>query len=735
MKRRDYAVTLVVPLVVVAILAHPLFDRLEGLSIDLLFWLRNWTSPPHVERAQSPSVVVAIDEKTYQTEPFVGVPKVFWSQEIAHVINALVDGGAAVIGFDVILSTSVEPFIKGYDRNFRTALKKAADLNRIVLGSTTLGEHSVAPLDVYKLLVRGRNIRSLNVISDADGVIRHLPLMFRAAQEKTEDKAGVPSDTKLVPSMSLTLASRLLGDAPWVDETGAVVLKGKEIPAKVDPNMIRTVDGRQVAIANDMIVDLYLGPSSIPTYSLADLYHCATAGNEAYFRSHFEDKVVLLGTALDVEDRKLTSIRFAQRDLRSSVAEPCVESPEGTQASEVEVWNRQLISGVYLHAAAVNNLVLGQTLRPFEEPLDYTITVLLAILISICAMITSSLRSGLAFLVGTLAWTSTTTVAFASGWVLPLFHPMAASAVTLAVLLGYRFTVTDRTQRHIRRAFGRILSPALVQRMAESNQMPTQGGEMRQITVWISDLANYSTISELLPPDQLVDFLNTVYTVMSDTVEEYDGFVAQFVGDAVVAAFNVPLEDPEHARHGIESALACVDKVAELNDRLELPKGFNLRIRIGVSTGTLLVGYIGSRRRLSYSIVGDDINLASRLEGANKIYGTTILVNEVTKDLCGTGLTFREIDIVRVKGRDTPVRIFEPVGDSAHIDQEQTQRLQAFGQALAVFRQRNFAEAARVFGSLARDDPVSKVFAQRARNMVATPPPADWDGVNTLSTK
>ncbi len=197
--------------------------------------------------------------------------------------------------------------------------------------------------------------------------------------------------------------------------------------------------------------------------------------------------------------------------------------------------------------------------------------------------------------------------------VLPLIHPIAAGAVTLAVLLGYRFTVTDRTQRHVRKAFGRILSPALVERMAESNQMPTQGGEMREITVWISDLENYTTISELLPPDELVDFLNAVYTVMSDTVEEYDGFVAQFVGDAVVAAFNVPLEDPDHARHGIESAMACCERVAELRGRLELPAGFNLRIRVGISTGTLLAGYIGSKRRLSYTIVGDDINLAPRL--------------------------------------------------------------------------------------------------------------------------
>ena len=141
MKQRDYTVALVVPLVVVAIFAHPAYDWMHGLSLDVQFWLRNWSSPPHLESTQSPSVVVAIDEKTYRTEPFAGVPRVFWTREMADVIDALLDGGAAVIGFDLILSTSVEPFIKGYDRNLRIVLKKAAGQNKVVLGSTTLGQH------------------------------------------------------------------------------------------------------------------------------------------------------------------------------------------------------------------------------------------------------------------------------------------------------------------------------------------------------------------------------------------------------------------------------------------------------------------------------------------------------------------------------------------------------------------------------------------------------------------
>ena len=737
MKPRDYAVALIVPLVVVVALAHPAFDRMQGLSLDVLFWLRNWTAPPHLEPAQSPSVVVALDEKTYRTEPFEGVPKVLWTKELADVVDGLIDAGAAVIGFDMILSTSVEPVIRGYDRKFRRALKRAADQGKLLLGATTFGQRSLEPLDIYRLIVRG-NVRSLNLIGDADGVIRHVPLFFRPAGGKatgTDGQSEAGAGPRLVASMSLTLASRLLGVAPSVDETGSVMLGDYKIPARIDPNMSLSNHGARVSLANDMIVDLYRGPSSIPTYSFAALYHCAAAGNEDYFRRHFQGKAVLIGAFLDVEDRKLTSIRFAQRETGPGAPEPCIETPGPAEDGEAEPRQRQLIPGVYLHAAAVNNILLEQALSPVSRAFQIALTAAMALAMALCAMTTSSLRSGVALVGGSAAWTGAATAAFMSGWVLPLFHPVVASAITLGALLGYRFTVTDRIERHIREAFGRILSPSLVDRMVELKQSPTQGGELREITVWISDIENYTTISELLLPTDLVNFLNEVYTVMSDTIEEYDGFIPQFVGDAVVAAFGVPLEDPDHARHGVESAMACCDRVAELRDKLELPPGFNLRIRVGISTGTLLVGYIGSKRRLSYTVVGDDINLASRLEGVNKVYGSTILVNEVTKDLCGPDLAFREIDIVRVKGRDAPVRIFEPLGKSADIFEEQKRRLQVFAGALAAFRERRFESAAAAFDSLSQHDPVSRKFGERARDMAADPPPDDWDGVNTMLTK
>ncbi len=319
-----------------------------------------------------------------------------------------------------------------------------------------------------------------------------------------------------------------------------------------------------------------------------------------------------------------------------------------------------------------------------------------------------------------------------------LFDPIFPAFVILLIYLvesSLIFLRSEAERRHIRKAFSHYLAPSVVERLVTEGRMPMQGGEMRELSVWISDLENYSTYSELLPPTELVTLLNTVYTVISDTVEEHDGFVAQFVGDAVVAVFGAPLSDPAHAQNAVESALACTRRVGELATRMSLPKGLRLHIRVGISTGELLVGNIGSKRRLSYSIVGDDINLASRLEGANKIYGSTLLVNESTVQQCGPELRFREVDVIKVLNREAAVRIFEPLGKPELISADRERDLEAFAAALALFRAREFATAAASFEGLSGSDPVAAAFAARARQMCADPPPGDWDGINVLLAK
>ena len=728
MKPRDLALASAVSLVFALLLARPGAERLQGGSLDALYWLRDRLAPERHRPEDSPVVVVAIDEESHDTAPFKGVPRVLWTEEIADVLTAMVDADVAVVGLDIVLSTTVESRLAGADRALRRALREGANRNKIILGEFPAGpgvDRPMHPLPWYDLAVRGGcNVRSLTVFRDAAGVVRHVPLLFAAKQDAPCARDG------FLPSMSLEIAARLTGE-PWrLDSEGSVHLANYRVPARRDASLV--AENGKHAVRNDMAVNFDRGPASVPTYPLVDLYRCAEAGNADYFREHFSGRAVLLGTVLDWEDRKLTGLRYTSRHGGPYRPKPCALDAR-REAPKFRA--HQTIPGVYIQAAAVTSLVRGEALKELDR-LPYTAVIAgFTLAVGILAMSVGSFGATVGFTVLTACWAITVFAAFIAGWVLPLFPSIAAGAGTFATMLGYRFAVTDRAERHIRQAFGHYLAPAIVDRLAEDGEMPEQGGVLRDMTVWISDLANYSTLSERLDAPEVVSFLNTVYTVMSDTVEEFDGFVAQFVGDAVVAAYGAPIEDPDHARKAVESAMACARRVASLGATMDLPDGMTLGLRIGISTGPLVVGNIGSKRRLSYSIVGDDINLASRLEGVNKLYGSTILAAESTRSLCPPDFRFREVDTVRVKGRDTPVTIYEPLGPADAIDEARNADLRAFADALAAYRDRRFGAARSAFQGLAGRDPVAEAWADRARDKEQSPPPADWDGVRTLLTK
>ncbi len=728
MNWRSLVVAVIVGIVWTALVRSPALHRLEGLSLDTLYWLHALVSDPPDASPESPSVIIAIDEETYRTQPFEGLPKVLWTQHIAKVLNAVVAGGVSVIGFDIVFSTSADPYVRGFDRDLLVTLRTGASKDTFVLGMMQHSNKPIVPYRGYRVAVRGgQNIRPLNVVTDDDGVIRRVPLFFR--------RHGADNTARgFLPSMSLEMARRTLGVASEIHASGGVSLAGRIIAARPDPAMMfrREKSQRAVALRNDFVVDLQGGPAAIPTYSLADLYYCAEAGRTEFFTKHFAGKAVMFGTVLDVEDRVLTGMRYVSQAYKKAQGPRCV-LPE--QDRITTAFNRDTIPGVYVQAAAINTLVRGTPLRELETWVVSLLTGVLTLSIAVVALMVGPAISA-AFLVGgAFVWTVIATAAFAVGWVVPLFLPMIAGALSLATLLGYRFAIAERTGRHIRRAFDHYLAPAVVDRLVETNRMPKQGGETRLMTVWISDLENYTTISEVLSPEDLVTLLNHLYSAICDTVEAYGGFVPQFAGDAVVAAFGAPLDDPHHAANAVRSALACDAWVREFAKSVELPRGIRLRNRIGISTGEMLVGNIGSHKRLSYTIIGDDINLSSRLEGANKVYGTTILVSESTVCLCGPDIRFREIDIVRVKGRSTPVRIFEPLGFDEKTAPKCVGNLVAFAEALALYRERQFASAATMFEKLADRDSVAKTYAERARQFASTPPFADWDGVFVMPSK
>jgi adenylate cyclase len=231
-----------------------------------------------------------------------------------------------------------------------------------------------------------------------------------------------------------------------------------------------------------------------------------------------------------------------------------------------------------------------------------------------------------------------------------------------------------------------------------------------------------------------VSFLNEFLTGMTDLILDAGGTLDKYEGDAIIAFWNAPLDEPDHALRAARTALACQARLAAAAPEWEKKYGRRIRMRIGLNTGPAIVGNMGSSRRFDYTAIGDTVNLASRLESAGKQYGADLLAGEATVKKAGEELVFREVDIVRVVGKTKPVRIYELIGEKGKISGETARRLELYGRALGLFRRRAFGEAEDIFSRIENDAP-AVLYRDRCRKLRASPPPDDWDFIYDLQVK
>jgi adenylate cyclase len=276
--------------------------------------------------------------------------------------------------------------------------------------------------------------------------------------------------------------------------------------------------------------------------------------------------------------------------------------------------------------------------------------------------------------------------------------------------------VVDSSERYLRRAFSLYLPKAQVDRLVEAGGAPVLGGEQRTVSIMFVDLEGFTTIAESLEPGEAAALLNRCFDRLGEIIEDNQGHIDKFIGDGLIAIFGAPVADPDHAGKAAASAAAMLRSLEE--DPIEAPAG-RLRIRIGVNTGSVLIGNIGSSRRFNYTVIGDAVNLAARLENLNKAYGTRLLVSEDTAAAC-PDWEFREIDQVAVTGRSGATAVFQPVADKDDAAR--------YAEALALYRQGDFGEARAIFTELAARDPAAAALTRRCERYEKHPPP-DWDGV------
>ena len=307
---------------------------------------------------------------------------------------------------------------------------------------------------------------------------------------------------------------------------------------------------------------------------------------------------------------------------------------------------------------------------------------------------------------------------------------------TLATSFNH-MVVGLREKEHIRETFGQYVDPRIVRSLLES-RMPAEGGERQVMSVFFSDLAGFTQLCEGLTPDAAVRFLNRYFSLMSEVVRSQQGIVDKYIGDSVMAFWGPPFTDP--ADHARLCCIAALEQMARMESfRAGLPELFGVRhalpevnVRMGIASGEVTVGNIGSETSRGYTVIGDTVNLASRLEQANKFYGTRILVSEATRTLAGEALAFREIDSLRVAGKLEPVRVYELLGMAAELSETDGQRVQAYEAGLACYRAQDWDAAETAFReclAIVPADRPSQVMLDRIAAFRQSPPDADWDGV------
>lgn len=712
---RNRTVVAAIALVCAAASVSPVVRPIRGLSLDILTALRWEMFGRRQDPAASPAVVVAIDEESLRTAPFKGSPMLTWTGEIGRVLTATLEGGAKVAGFDVVIERSLEqselPFgdgvlgekVRGFDRDFLRALAAATTNGKVVLGEILGGNQPVRPSAGQRVAVRQQlNIRPLNVHADHDDIVRRVPLSF-------------PVNGARMPSMAVELASRALGAAPEFDASGRMTLAGYQVPGRVPDTMTLNFEG---------------GADDIPTFSFADLRACAVKNDKDYFKRWFAGKVVIVGSVLDIEDRQQTSKRFAT-GIEGARAPRCTAESTPVKAG----FRTSTIAGVYVHATAVNNLIQRNGVVEPGPLVRFLISAVFASLAAIAAWRLRPLSAALAWAAVIVISVAGATVAFNQSLALPIAEPFLASLFALAATIGFRFVVADKDRRLLQKSFALYLAPHVINRMLSSNKLPELGGETRNVTVFFSDIEGFSLIAEKMSPDGLMELMNEYLSAMTDVIESHGGYVDKYIGDSVVAVFGAPADDPDHAANAARAALDCCTQLAELNTSSPLFQEYKLAQRIGINSGEALVGNFGSRRRFNYSVMSDAVNLASRLEGANKFYGTTVIASETTVALAGDDFAWRELDAIRVKGRTGALKIYQLLARAAELTSTQQTVIANYAEGLAHWRAREFARAADCFARSAEIDRPAALFAARARELAQNPPDTDWDPIRSLQEK
>ncbi len=323
------------------------------------------------------------------------------------------------------------------------------------------------------------------------------------------------------------------------------------------------------------------------------------------------------------------------------------------------------------------------------------------------------------------------------GIVMNYMLTLMTTLVCVAGLIINKFVLYDQQKNYIKKAFMQYLSPEVVQELISNPEFLKLGGERREITAFFSYVAGFTSISEKLEPEEVVNLLNEYLTAMTNIILKYGGTVDKYEGDAIVAFFGAPIPHSDHAIRCCNAALDMQKNLIELREKWKKEGLPDINTRIGINTGLAVIGNMGSEQKMNYTMMGDTVNTASRLEGANKAYGTHTMISEFTFKELNEDFVVRKLDLIKVVGKAKPIEVYELIGKREDVMPETMEILTKYHAALNEYRNGNWDRAFILFGDIVKkyNDIPSKTYYERCLKYKRTPPPSDWDGVFILTSK
>jgi adenylate cyclase len=674
---------------------------LEGYSLKTLdLWFRVTPLP-----AASPEVVVITlgqPDLDFMREQGVTWP---WPRQLyAPIVDFCRRGGARAVIFDV-LYTEESVYGQADDQNLAQAIK---DFGRVFLPFFLTRRETGKNPELEKLLDQARVHFSGSPPSHLtvyQGVTPPIGVLSQAAAglgnvESTPDRDGVyrrvpllsACQGRLLPILSFGAYSRLEAPGEWRYEGRELRQGHLRLPVDDHGRLLLKFRGpsrshRHLSAANVIQSEVRLKHGHPPIYSPEDL----------------KGKWVLVGfTAPGLMDLKPTPLA-------------------------------PVYPGVEIHATLLDNLLKGDFLRPVP-----------AIMVRLAALVWAGAAT-LAVLLVFRLWVILGTLVFLGGgltlaslglfcwswWADPVL-PAVSLGLAFALAAAYSYATEGRQKQVIRRLFAQYMSEKVIAHLLAHPELLKLGGERRRVTLYFSDLAGFTSLSERLNPEEVVGLLNDYLSRMTDLILEEEGTVDKFEGDAIMAFWGAPLPQEDQALRACRTALRQQAALAELNRQFSQRGLPPLNMRIGIHTGEAVVGNLGSQSRFDYTVIGDTVNLASRLEGLNKFYGTQIIASEVTREECQDAVEFQELDLVAVKGREMPVRVYQVLALKGELTPEAARARDRFAEGLRHYREQRFSEAASQFRQILQDFPENGpalAYLERCRAFLARPPAPDWDGV------